>query len=144
MEVVAESSAASCAIRCPGGLEGVITVLAGMSSLDQMKDNRSYMKDFGGLTDKEREVLKNAQEELAKIPLIPCTTCNYCAKVCPMTLVISGSFTPIHHQTLYTYLAAAQTQAQLTLRGPGHNQASARSTPGRCAAICPTTFPSRE
>ena len=78
-----ESSAASWAIRFSAGLEGVITVLSGMSSVEQMKDNLSFMKDFAGLTEKERQTLKAAQEELSRIPLIPCTTCNYCAKVCP-------------------------------------------------------------
>lgn len=38
------------------------------------------MKDFNGLTKKEQKTLKKAQEELKKIPLILCTTCNYCAK----------------------------------------------------------------
>ena len=123
-EAEPESSAASWAIRFAAGLEGVITVLSGMSSLDQMKDNLSYMKDFGGLTDKEREVLKNAQEELAKIPLIPCTTCNYCAKVCPMNIGISGSFTAMNYLTLYNNLEAAKNQEQWLVGGHGKKPAS--------------------
>ena len=59
------------------------------------------MKDFEGLTDEERKVIDKAQEELNKIPLIPCTTCNYCAKVCPMNIGISGSFTAMNYLTLY-------------------------------------------
>ena len=58
-------------------------MLSGMSNVEQMQDNLSYMKDFKGLTAAEEATLKQAQEALAKIPLIPCTTCNYCAKVCP-------------------------------------------------------------
>lgn len=46
------------------------------------------MKDFNGLSDKEKGSLDKAQEELKKIPLIPCTTCNYCAKVCPQHIKI--------------------------------------------------------
>ena len=38
------------------------------------------MEDLNGLTEKEQKTLKKAQEELKKIPLILCTTCNYCAK----------------------------------------------------------------
>ena len=96
-----ESSAASWAVRFAANLEGVITVLSGMSNVEQMQDNLSYMKDFNGLTEKEQETLNKAQEELKKIPLIPCTTCNYCAKVCPMGIGVSGSFTAMNYLTLY-------------------------------------------
>ena len=136
-EAEPESSAASWAIRFAAGLEGVITVLSGMSSLDLMKDNLSYMKDFGGLTDKEREVLKNAQEELAKIPLIPCTTCNYCAKVCPMNIGISGSFTAMNYLTLYNNLEAAKNQEQWLVGGHGKKPASDCIKCGKCEAVCP-------
>lgn len=136
-EAEPESSAASWAIRFAAGLEGVITVLSGMSSLDQMKDNLSYMKDFGGLTDKEREVLKSAQEELAKIPLIPCTTCNYCAKVCPMNIGISGSFTAMNYLTLYNNLEAAKNQEQWLVGGHGKKPASDCIKCGKCEAVCP-------
>ena len=33
---------------------------------------------------------------IKKIPLIPCTTCNYCAKVCPKNIGISGLFTAMN------------------------------------------------
>ena len=136
-EAEPESSAASWAIRFAAGLEGVITVLSGMSSLEQMKDNLSYMKDFDGLTDHEREVLKNAQEELAKIPLIPCTTCNYCAKVCPMNIGISGSFTAMNYLTLYRNLDAAKHQEQWLVGGHGKKPASDCIKCGKCEAVCP-------
>mgnify|MGYP005810184243 FL=1 len=136
-EAEPESPAASWAIRFAAGLEGVITVLSGMSSLEQMKDNLSYMKDFDGLTDHEREVLKNAQEELAKIPLIPCTTCNYCAKVCPMNIGISGSFTAMNYLTLYRNLDAAKHQEQWLVGGHGKKPASDCIKCGKCEAVCP-------
>ena len=83
-----ESSAASWAIRFAANLEGVITVLSGMSNIAQMEDNLSFMKDFNGLTESEKETLDKAREAMSKIPLIPCTTCNYCAKVCPQHIKI--------------------------------------------------------
>lgn len=96
-----ESSAASWGIRFAADLEGIITVLSGMSTVEQMRDNLSYMQDFRGLTEGQRATLRRAQEELSKIPLIPCTTCNYCAKVCPKDIGISGSFTALNYLTLY-------------------------------------------
>ena len=96
-----ESSCASWAIRFAADLDGIITALSGMSSLEQMQDNLSCMKGFKGLSSDEKATLDKAREELAKIPLIPCTTCNYCAKVCPMDIGISGSFTAMNYLTLY-------------------------------------------
>lgn len=96
-----ESSPASWAIRFAADLDGVITVLSGMSNIEQMEDNISHMTDFAGLSEEQRVTIEKAQEELAKIPLIPCTTCNYCAKVCPMDIGISGSFTAMNYMTLY-------------------------------------------
>ena len=56
-EAEPEMSAASWAVRFAAGLDGLITVLSGMSDLEQMKDNLSYMRDFTGLTDREKAVL---------------------------------------------------------------------------------------
>lgn len=132
-----ESSAASWAIRFAAGLEGVITVLSGMSNVEQMQDNLRHMKDFTGLTDGQKETLRTAQEELSRIPLIPCTTCNYCAKVCPMHIGISGSFTAMNYLTLYQDKAMAANQAGWLVEGHGLKRANECIKCGRCEAACP-------
>ena len=98
-------------------------------ALEQMQDNLSYMKDFKGLTAAEKATLKQAQEALAKIPLIPCTTCNYCAKVCPMNIGVSGSFTAMNYYTLYKDLAAATSAAAVR---PVPESARWAQSPARC------------
>lgn len=139
-----ESSAASWAIRFSAGLEGVITVLSGMSSVEQMKDNLSFMKDFAGLTEKERQTLKAAQEELSRIPLIPCTTCNYCAKVCPQHIGISGSFTAMNYLTLYKDKSAALGQENWLVGGHGLKRADECLKCGKCEEVCPQHISIRE
>ena len=67
-----ELSVASWAIKFAANLDEVITVLSGMSNIEQMEDNISYMKDFTKLSEDEEKTIKEAQEVLKSIPLIPC------------------------------------------------------------------------
>lgn len=119
-------------------------MLSGMSNVEQMQDNLSYMKDFKGLTAAEETTLKQAQEALAKIPLIPCTTCNYCAKVCPMNIGISGSFTAMNYYTLYKDLAAAKHQENWLVTGHGKKKAAECIKCGACEKACPQHIKIRE
>ncbi len=132
-----ESSCASWGIRFAASLEGVITVLSGMSNVEQMRDNLSYMKDFTGLTDRQKTVIRDAQEAMRRIPLIPCTTCNYCAKVCPNNIGISGSFTAMNTLTLYNDKSAAMRQVKSLVEDNGKKRASECVKCGRCEQACP-------
>lgn len=132
-----DSSDASWAIRFAASLDGVITVLSGMSNVEQMADNLSYMKGFTGLTDEQRATLGTAREELAKIPLIPCTTCNYCAKVCPTNIGISGTFTAMNILTLYNDLGGAQHQEGWLVGAHGLQRANECIKCGACEDACP-------
>lgn len=138
------SSAASWGIRFAADKAGVITVLSGMSSIAQMRDNLSYMTDFTGLTEEQRRVIKSAQEELAKIPLIPCTTCNYCAKVCPMDIGISGSFTAMNYLTLYGDKDAALGQENWLVGKHGRKRADQCIKCGKCEEACSQHIKIRE
>ena len=143
-EAEPDSSPASWAIRFAAGLEGVITVLSGMSSIEQMKDNLSYMKEFKGLTKQQKTTLKKAQEALAKMPLIPCTSCNYCAKVCPRNIGISGSFTAMNYLTLYGSKERARQQENWLVGRHGKSQADACIKCGKCEQVCPQHIAIRE
>ena len=132
-----ESSCASWAVRFAADLEGLITVLSGMSTIEQMRDNISYMKDFKGLSDAERATLDAAREAMAKIPLIPCTSCNYCAKVCPMDIGISGSFDAYNGYTLYKNIDRAVGSENWNVKGQGHKFAGECIKCGACEGVCP-------
>lgn len=139
-----DMSVSSWAIRFAADLEGIITVLSGMGNLEQMEDNLSYMKDFNGLTQIERDVIQKAQEEIQRVPLIPCTTCNYCAKVCPNDIGISGSFTAMNYLTLYDDFDAAKHQEEWLVRDHGLKAATECIKCGKCEEACPQHIAIRE
>ena len=132
-----QASNASWAIRFAADLDGVVTVLSGMSSLEQMEDNLACMKRFSGLTTAQKQTIVQAQEALAAIPLIPCTNCNYCAKVCPKNIGISGSFTAMNYLTLYSSREMAVNQENWLVGRHGKNRANECIKCGKCEQACP-------
>jgi len=137
-------SCASWAIRFAASLDGVLTVLSGMSDLDQMKDNLSYMKDFQPLSSEENAVIEDARQELARLPVIPCTSCGYCTKVCPQNVGIPGTFNAMNMYTLYSNLAYAKGKERFEVRVAGKATADQCIRCGLCEAACPQGIPIRD
>ena len=143
-EAEPDMSVASWALRFAASQEGLIVVLSGMSNIEQMEDNLSYMKGFTGMTEEEFAVIAKAQEELAKIPIIPCTRCDYCAKVCPMNIGISGSFMAMNHYTLYQNMEMAKSRINWHVAGQGKKFGTECIKCGACEAACPQHLPIRD
>lgn len=87
-----DASVASWAMRFAASLEGVVTVLSGMSDLAQMQDNIGTMADFEPMGQADMLVIDRVREVLASIPTTPCTDCKYCVENdgCPMSIPIPG------------------------------------------------------
>ena len=138
-----DASLASWAIRFAASLDGVIAVLSGMSTLDQMKDNVAYMENFKRLDDSEQATVEEARKVLAGIPIIPCTTCDYCAKACPQNIGISGSFTAYNILTLYKDKNFAAGQYHWLVAMHDKKNASECIKCGACEKVCPQHIPIR-
>ncbi len=139
-----EASVPSWAVRFAADLDGVKTVLSGMSSVEQMADNISYMKDFDGLTERQRQTVYQARDIINGYPLIPCTKCDYCAKVCPTDIGISGTFTALNYMTLYGNADYARGQENWLVTGQGRKRADECVKCGRCEEACPQHISIRE
>ncbi len=96
-----DASYVSWALRFAFGLEDAMTVLSGMSTLEQMQQNIATWKSCKPLTDDELAVLDRAQRVLAASVDNPCTHCHYCQKGCPQSVNISGAMDCLNREAMY-------------------------------------------
>ena len=137
-----EASFASWAIRYAASLEGIITVLSGMSNVEQMEDNLSYMKQFIPLDDKEQAAIQKAQEAINGIQSIPCTGCHYCTAGCPKQIPIPEIFAARNKQLVWGQLEEGKAAYTNAISGKG--AASACIACGQCEKACPQQIPAIE
>ena len=83
-----EKSQVSWAYRFCYNLPNVITVLSGMSNLDQVKQNVADFLQNEPFSPSEQKTLDAALEALRSVGLAPCTACRYCVKDCPAGVMI--------------------------------------------------------
>jgi predicted aldo/keto reductase-like oxidoreductase len=131
------ASYASWAIRYAASLPGVITVLSGMSNLEQMNDNLSYMKSFKPLDDGERKTIESAQQALAALPGVPCTSCKYCVPGCPVSIGIPDVFDAMNREYIYGDPGAAKQGYMFATAFSGGGKASDCVACGACESVCP-------
>ena len=130
-----EASYASWAIRFVASLEGILTVLSGMSNIEQMQDNLSYMKDFKPLNEEERKIIRKAQEIMGRSATIPCTACSYCTKGCPKQIPIPEIFAAMNKRLGDGRMSEAKMAYEgIIAKGPG---ADACVSCGQCESVCP-------
>ena len=135
-----KGSNASYAIRFAASFDGVIMVLSGMSDLNQMKDNISYMKDFKPLTDYEKQELFKVAEVIKENKLIPCTGCRYCVDGCPKQIKIPDMFSILNTKILNKNYNP-NAYKELTVSS---GLASDCIKCGLCEKECPQNLPIRE
>ena len=127
------ASYASWAIRFAAGLEGVMCVLSGMSDMEQMQDNISFMRDFKPLDEAERRVIQQVQVIMGNSTLVACTNCRYCVDGCPANIPI-----PEVLDALNVRLGGCADNAQAAYRHAvtGKGRASDCIQCGECETTC--------
>lgn len=130
-----EASVASWALRYAASLEGLVTVLSGMSNEEQLEDNTSFMKDFQPLSDEERKVIAEVVDIFNKAPKIPCTACKYCVDDCPMQINIPRLFSVMNHYMTFGNKEADRSSYENAVRDRG--RASQCLHCGSCESHCP-------
>ena len=135
-------SPASYAIRFAAGFPGMMMVLSGMSDLEQMKDNLSYMRDFKPLNETELAAVNKVQEIFHKMNMIPCTACRYCVEGCPKQISIPDLFAIMNIKQLHHDWNADYYYEEVHT-APGRRASDCLKC-GKCEKICPQHLPIRE
>lgn len=133
-----KASQASWAMRYAASLEGIITVLSGMSAFEQMEDNISFMQDFKPLSDAERQEIDKVCQVLAGIPQVPCTDCKYCIEGCPQAINIPGVFMAVNDYLVYNDRGRSSFTYGFETKGGG--KSSDCIACGVCEAACPQSI----
>jgi predicted aldo/keto reductase-like oxidoreductase len=128
-------SSASWAIRFAASLDNIVTVLSGMSTIDQVRDNVSFMEKFKPLNQEELSVIEKVRKALSEIPHIPCTACEYCVKGCPQNIHIPTVFAAYNRKMIYNDLESAKNRYGFDTRARG--KASDCVACGNCEQVCP-------
>ncbi len=135
-------SPASYAIRFAAGFDGMLCVLSGMSSIEQLEDNIGYMKDFKPLNDEELAAVNKVVAILHSKKLIACTACRYCTEGCPMKISIPDLFSCMNTKELTHDWNPDYYYNQVYTKQGG--KASSCIKCGKCEKICPQHLPIRK
>jgi hypothetical protein len=134
-------SNASYAIRFAASCKGVKMVLSGMSDLEQMEDNLSFMKEFVPLNANELEAIHKVCDIFRAQGMIPCTACRYCTDGCPMQISIPDLFACMNAKKAFHDWN--QNYYYNNVHTVRNGKASACIKCGKCEAICPQHLPIR-
>lgn len=139
-----DASFPSWALRFAASLDGVLTVLSGMSTLEQMEENTACMRDFRKLDEKELAAIEQARKIIEAQPSVPCTACWYCAKGCPAHIAIPNLFMSANIYLNFGNLAFAKAKYNFNTSGLNLGRASDCLKCGKCEQVCPQHIHIRE
>ena len=135
-------SPASWAIRFAAGLPGVMMVLSGMNTMEQMLDNTDVIANLTPLTEADLRVLHEAVALLNSDNAIPCTGCSYCTNGCPKRIDIPHIFS-LYNADLQEVKEKGWNPQGLYYQNfiKASGKASDCIACGQCENVCPQHLP---
>lgn len=132
-------SNASWGIRFAASLDHVLVVLSGMSTLEQVEDNTSYMENFVPLDEEEQKIVEKVNEIIRSRKEVDCSACGLCTEKCPKNIPVAdyfdmyNEFCQMHHYTNGMVYYSAFPE--------GTGKASQCDGCGACEEVCPKGLP---
>ena len=117
------------------GVQGVGTILSGMSDMDQLRENIALFEREDTLSAEEDDALLALGRKLSSSKGVPCTACHYCVSHCPQELDIPRLL-ELYNEHLsrpsFAFIAPMALGAM-----PADKHPSACIGCGACAQVCP-------
>ncbi len=134
-----DASIASWALRFVASLPGVMTILSGMSTEEQMQDNLKTFRNFEPLSDTEKAAVEAVRKMIMETPVIGCTACRYCCDGCPQKISIPDVFRAVNTMKLYD----EDFRPKAFYKGVTANSGKASDciACGQCERVCPQHLP---
>jgi len=126
-----DESLASWCFRWLTGLSNMGVILSGMSNMEQLEDNIKTFSTEKPLTDAETAVLYEIADGLKSS--VPCTSCGYCLKSCPMELNIP-MLLEVYNDLSYAPGVNSASKIEFL---PENKQPTACIACSRCVKACP-------
>ena len=139
-EVRPGASAASFALRYVATLPDILTVLSGMSNMEQVEDNLKTFTYFVPMEEKEYRAIDKVKAIMNSRIQNGCTGCRYCMP-CPFGVDIPGNFSVWNRYHMYQNYYVVNWQWENM--GKDGKQAKNCKECGKCEKICPQHLPIR-
>ncbi|MCR4792354.1 MAG: aldo/keto reductase [Lachnospiraceae bacterium] len=140
-EIRPGKSAASFALRYVATLPNILTVLSGMSTMEQVDDNLDTFMNFEPMNEAELDAIERIKEAMNSRIQNGCTGCKYCMP-CPFGVDIPGNFSVWNRYHMYqNYGVVSWNWDNMVKEG---KTAEACKKCGKCEQACPQHLNIRE
>ncbi len=128
---------ASWALRYVAALEGVIMVLSGMNSREQVVQNTTTMSNPKPLNAEEMRILSEVKQIIERDTAVPCTACGYCVHGCPQHIPLPDYFA-LYNSIMRSHIGDTNSQRFFYMNlSAGRSKASDCIACGQCSDACP-------
>ena len=134
-------SAASFALRFVASLPNILTVLSGMTTMEQVDDNLDTFTNFEPMTEDEYKAVDKVKEIINSRIQNGCTGCRYCMP-CPFGVDIPANFSVWNRYHMYRDYGAVKWQWEDLVK-EGKSADNCKQC-GKCESACPQHLSIRE
>lgn len=135
-----KASNASWAMRFAASQPGVVRILSGMNTLEQVEDNAATFLDFRSITEEELAIIRKVTAIIEENTAVACTGCAYCTHGCPKNIAIPQYFALLNNITRTTgsFSSQASYYNNVSLT---HGKAGDCIGCRQCEKACPQHLP---